>query len=46
LHTSLVIFGFAGSAQFAASYYAVQRTCQVRLFSDNSPRSPSGAGNR
>ena len=29
LHTSLVIFGFAGSAQFAASYYAVQRTCQV-----------------
>ncbi|QLF94570.1 cytochrome-c oxidase, cbb3-type subunit I [Pseudomonas sp. ABC1] len=34
LHTSLVIFGFAGSAQFAASYYAVQRTCQARLFSD------------
>ncbi|MFP6849404.1 MAG: cytochrome-c oxidase, cbb3-type subunit I [Pseudomonas sp.] len=34
LHTSLVIFGFAGSAQFAASYYAVQRTCQTRLFSD------------
>ena len=34
LHTSLVIFGFAGSAQFAASYYAVQRTCQVRLYSD------------
>ena len=34
LHTSLVIFGFAGSAQFAASYYAVQRTCGVRLFSD------------
>ena len=31
LHTSLVIFGFAGSAQFAASYYAVQRTCGVRL---------------
>jgi cytochrome c oxidase cbb3-type subunit 1 len=25
---------FAGSAQFAASYYAVQRTCQVRLYSD------------
>ena len=24
LHTSLVIFGFAGCAQFAASYYAVQ----------------------
>ena len=34
LHTSLVIFGFAGNAQFAASYYAVQRTCQVRLFSE------------
>ena len=34
LHTSLVIFGFAGSAQFAASYYALQRTCQTRLFSD------------
>ena len=34
LHTSLVIFGFAGSAQFAASYYAVQRTCGVRLYSD------------
>ena len=34
LHTSLVIFGFAGSAQFAASYYAVQRTCQTRLYGD------------
>ncbi len=34
LHTNLVVFGFAGSAQFAASYYAVQRTCQTRLFSD------------
>ena len=34
LHTSLVIFGFAGSAQCAASYYAVQRTCGVRLYSD------------
>ncbi|QIB53127.1 cytochrome-c oxidase, cbb3-type subunit I [Pseudomonas sp. OIL-1] len=34
LHTSLVIFGFAGSAQFAASYYTLQRTCQVRLVSD------------
>tara|TARA_B100000965_G_scaffold54662_1_gene41122 strand:+ start:1086 stop:2534 length:1449 start_codon:yes stop_codon:yes gene_type:complete len=31
LHTSLVIFGFAGSAQFAASYYVVQRTCQTPL---------------
>ncbi|HEY1029713.1 MAG TPA: cytochrome-c oxidase, cbb3-type subunit I [Pseudomonas sp.] len=35
LHTNLVVFGFAGSAQFAASYYAVQRTCQTRLFSDS-----------
>ena len=34
LRTSGVVFGFAGSAQCAASYYAVQRTCQVRLFSD------------
>lgn len=34
LHTSLVIFGFAGSAQFAASYYIVQRTCQTPLVSN------------
>ncbi len=34
LHTNLVIFGFGGSALFATSYYAVQRTCQARLFSD------------
>ncbi len=31
VHTSLVIFGFGGSALFATSYYIVQRTCQVRL---------------
>ncbi|WP_185268849.1 cytochrome-c oxidase, cbb3-type subunit I [Halopseudomonas xiamenensis] len=31
LHTSLVIFGFAGCAQFATSYYIVQRTCQTPL---------------
>ncbi len=31
VHTSLVIFGFGGSALFATSYYVVQRTCQVRL---------------
>jgi len=34
LHTNAVIFAFGGSALFACSYYAVQRTSQVRLFSD------------
>src|SRR5450755_2092889 len=34
LHTNAVIFAFGGSALFAASYYAVQRTCHVRLYSD------------
>ena len=34
VHTTLVIFGFGGSALFATSYYVVQRTCQVRLYSD------------
>jgi len=34
LHTNAVIFGFGTSALFATSYYVVQRTCQVRLFSD------------
>ncbi|HKJ72273.1 MAG TPA: cbb3-type cytochrome c oxidase subunit I, partial [Gammaproteobacteria bacterium] len=34
VHTSIVIFGFGGSALFATSYYVVQRTCQARLFSD------------
>ncbi len=34
LHTNAVIFAFGGSALFAASYYAVQRTCHARLFSD------------
>ena len=32
LHTNAVIFAFGGSVLFAASYYVVQRTCQVRLF--------------
>jgi cytochrome c oxidase cbb3-type subunit 1 len=31
VHTTLVIFGFGGSALFATSYYVVQRTCQTRL---------------
>lgn len=34
LHTNAVIFAFGGSALFATSYYVVQRTSQVRLFSD------------
>jgi len=34
LHTNAVIFAFGGCALFATSYYAVQRTSQVRLFSD------------
>ena len=33
LHTNAVIFAFGGCALFATSYYVVQRTCQVRLFS-------------
>ncbi|MGQ0709730.1 MAG: cytochrome-c oxidase, cbb3-type subunit I [Rhodoferax sp.] len=34
LHTNAVIFAFGGCGLFAAAYYCVQRTCQVRLFSD------------
>ena len=34
VHTTLVIFGFGGSALFATSYYVVQRTCQTRLYGD------------
>lgn len=34
LHTNLVIFAFGGCALMATSYYVVQRTSQVRLFSD------------
>ena len=34
LHTNAVIFAFGGSGLFATSYYVVQRTCHVRLFSD------------
>jgi len=34
LHTNAVIFAFGGCALFATSYYTVQRTCQVRIFSD------------
>lgn len=34
LHTNAVIFAFGGCALFATSYYVVQRTCHVRLFSE------------
>ncbi len=34
LHTNAVIFAFGGCALFGTSLYVVQRTCQVRLFSD------------
>ena len=34
VHTSAVIFAFGGNALFATSYYIVQRTCHVRLYSD------------
>jgi len=34
LHTNAVIFAFGGCALFATSYYCVQRTSHVRLFSD------------
>ncbi len=34
LHTNAVVFAFGGCALFATSYYVVQRTCHVRLFSD------------
>jgi cytochrome c oxidase cbb3-type subunit 1 len=34
LHTNAVIFAFGGSALIATSYYVVQRTCHVRLFSN------------
>src|SRR4051812_25064377 len=34
LHTNAGGFSFGGCALFATSYYVVQRTCHVRLFSD------------
>jgi cytochrome c oxidase cbb3-type subunit 1 len=34
LHTSAVIFAFGGNALFATSYFVVQRTCRVHLWSD------------
>ena len=34
LHTNAVIFAFGGCGLMATSFYVVQRTCHVRLFSD------------
>ncbi len=34
LHTNAVIFAFGGCGLIGTSYYVVQRTCHVRLFSD------------
>ncbi|OQW89125.1 MAG: cytochrome-c oxidase, cbb3-type subunit I [Rhodoferax ferrireducens] len=34
LHTNAVIFAFGGCGLIGTSFYVVQRTCQVRLFSD------------
>jgi cytochrome c oxidase cbb3-type subunit 1 len=34
LHTNAVIFAFGGCALMATSFFVVQRTCHVRLFSD------------
>ncbi|MDO4435384.1 MAG: cytochrome-c oxidase, cbb3-type subunit I [Cardiobacteriaceae bacterium] len=34
VHTSGVIFAFGGNALIGTSYYILQRTCGVRLFSD------------
>jgi len=34
LHTNAVIFAFGGCTLFAASYYIVQRTCSVKLWSN------------
>tara|TARA_X000000950_G_scaffold161224_1_gene197180 strand:+ start:5161 stop:6609 length:1449 start_codon:yes stop_codon:yes gene_type:complete len=34
LHTSAVIFAFGGNVLLGTSYYVVQRTCGVRLWSD------------
>lgn len=36
LHTSSVIFGFGGNALFATSFFVIQRTCQTRLWGNDS----------
>ena len=37
VHTTAVIFGFAGNALIATSYYVVQRTSRARLVSETAP---------
>ncbi|HXK23171.1 MAG TPA: cytochrome-c oxidase, cbb3-type subunit I [Myxococcota bacterium] len=34
VHTNAVIFGFTLGVVFAGSYYAIQRLCRVRMYSD------------
>lgn len=38
IHTNAVIFGFTLGTVFAGTYYAVQRLCRVRMFSDTLSR--------
>ncbi|QYU69893.1 cytochrome-c oxidase, cbb3-type subunit I [Leptolyngbya sp. 15MV] len=38
LHTNAAIFAFAGNAIFAAIYYATQRLCKARMYSDTLSR--------
>jgi cytochrome c oxidase cbb3-type subunit I/II len=38
VHTNAVIFGFTLGVVFAGSYYAIQRLCRVRMFSDTLSR--------
>jgi cbb3-type cytochrome c oxidase subunit I len=38
IHTNAVIFGFTLGTVFAGSYYAVQRLCRARMFSDTLSR--------
>ena len=34
VHTTGVVFGFAGNILFATSFFVLQRTCRVRLWGD------------
>ncbi len=38
VHTNAIIFGFTLGVVFAGSYYAIQRLCRVRMFSDTLSR--------
>jgi cytochrome c oxidase cbb3-type subunit 1 len=35
VHTNVVVYGFGGSVLMATAYYVVQRTCSVKLWSNN-----------